>query len=302
MSGLQGCEAGIVGRTRSGREVVNPYQYHTVQLPYHGRSRTNQKDAVMNKSLRSWLAVCIAGTAFFAAAHAETLLVYGDDAYQPLISSQNGKPAGVLVDILRKVSERSGDTYELQLFPWKRAYELARNGSGAVVGISMTEERRALFDFSDSLYSDDIQIVVLTGREFPFKQLGDLQGKTMGGVLGASYGDTVDKAIAQGLFKMDRDIGQAGRLHKLLAQRMDGALIGNGQAGFDAVLDSDPVLASRRHQFSILKTPLTIDPLYLAAAKGMNKKAVIERFNKALHELHRSGALRRVTQEVNSKK
>jgi ABC-type amino acid transport substrate-binding protein len=83
---------------------------------------------------------------------------------------------------------------------------------------------------------------------------------------------------------------------------MDGALIGNGQAGFDAVLDSDAVLASKRHQFLILKTPLTRDPLYLAAAKGMNKKAVIERFNKALRELQKSGAIKRVTQDANTKK
>jgi polar amino acid transport system substrate-binding protein len=207
-----------------------------------------------------------------------------------------------LVDILRKVSERSGDTYELQLFPWKRAYEMVRTGSGAVVGVSMTEERRELFDFSEPIYSDDIQVIVLKGREFPFKQLSDLKGKTMGGVLGASYGDSVDKAIAQGLFKVDRDIGQTGRLHKLLAQRMDGALIGNGQAGFDAVLDSDAILASKRNQFTILKPPLTRDPLYLATAKSMNKKAVLDRFNKALRELQKNGAIKRVTLEVNHKK
>jgi ABC-type amino acid transport substrate-binding protein len=252
--------------------------------------------------LRTWLLLCVAFAFSAGAAHAETLVVYGDDNYLPVIHVQDGKPAGVLVEILRRVSERSGDSYDVQLFPWKRAYEQAKQGAGGLVGVSMTSERRELFDFSDPLYSDDIQIVVLKGQEFPFSKIDDLKGKTMGGVLGASYGDAVDKAILEGLFKVDRDIGQAGRLNKLLAKRMDGALIGNGQAGYEAVLQSDPLLNAQRGRFTVLKTPLTRDPLYLAVPKSLDKKAVIDRFNKALRELQKSGVLKRPGMEPTAKK
>ena len=258
--------------------------------------------SVLISRLRSFCIATLCGLGAALVAHSETLVVYGDDTYQPVISRLNGMPVGVLVDILRKVSERSGDTYDIQLFPWKRAYELASMGKGALIGISKTTERQEVFDFSDPIYSDDIQIVVLKGREFPFAQLGDLQGKTMGGVLGASYGEVVDKAIQEGLFKMDRDIGQSGRLNKLLAHRMDGALIGNGRAGFEAVLASDPLLMAQRHQFVVLKTPLTRDTLYLAAAKSMKNKAAIERFNKALRELQKNGILKRIASGTNNRK
>ncbi|APW42177.1 substrate-binding periplasmic protein [Rhodoferax saidenbachensis] len=235
--------------------------------------------------------------------HAETLVVYGDDNYLPVIHHDAaGKPAGVLVDILRKVSARSGDTYEIQLFPWKRAYELARRGGGAVVGVSLTAERSEIFDFSDPMYNDDIQIVVRRGHAFNFAQLGDLRGKTLGGVIGASYGDLVDNAIQDGLFKVDRDIGQAGRLRKLLAGRIDGAIIGNGLAGYEAILRSEPDLWTQRSQLVTLKTPLARDPLYLAVAKSMGQKDVIERFNKALRELHKSGRIPRLTQGAAAKK
>lgn len=234
---------------------------------------------------------------------AETLVVYGDDNYLPVIHlDAAGKPAGVLVDILRKVSARNGDTYDIQLFPWKRAYELARRGGGAVVGVSLTAERSDLFDFSDPIYNDDIQIIVRSGHVFPFETISDLRGKTLGGVIGASYGDLVDNAIQDGLFKVDRDVGQAGRLRKLLLGRIDGAIIGNGLAGFEAVLQSEPELLAQRNQLVILKTPLARDPLYLAVAKSMNQRDVIERFNKALRELQRSGALPKLPQGVSDKK
>ena len=231
--------------------------------------------------------LCLSGLS-----HAEVLVVFGDDNYPPVIYAKNGQATGVLADILRKVSARSGDTYDLQLFPWKRAYEQARLGNGAVVGISMTAERRAIFDFSEPLYNDDIQIVMLKEHPFPFSQLSDLKGKTLGGVLGASYGDVVDRAIHDGLFTVDHDIGQTGRLRKLLARRIDAALIGNGNAGYETVLQSDPELQAQRSRLIVVKPPLAHDPLYLAVAKRMNKSAVIKRFNTALRELQVAGEFR----------
>ena len=242
-----------------------------------------------NRPWFTWTKCCAAALLVWStvSVQAETLLVYGDDSYPPVIYSANGKPTGVLVDILRKVSARTGDTYEVRLFPWKRAYEHARAGRAAVVGVSKTTDRMAEFDFSDAIYFDDIQIVVKRGREFPYNQLTDLKGKTVGGVLGASYGNVVDAAIKDGLFKMDQDTGQKGRLHKVLLDRVDAAFIGNGAEGFDMVVRSDPELQARRSELVVLGTPLTRDPLHLAVAKSMNKKALIERFNIALREVQK---------------
>lgn len=251
----------------------------------------------------TWLQGCMVMLlALGGTAHAETLLVYGDDSYPPVIYSANGKPTGILVDMLRKVSARTGDTYEVRLFPWKRAYEHARAGHAAVVGVSKTTERLAQFDFSDAIYFDDIQIVVKKGREFPFTELSDLQGKTVGGVLGASYGDVVDAAIKDGLFKVDQDTGQKGRLHKVLLDRVDAAFIGNGTEGFDMVVRSDPELQARRAELVVLGTPLTRDPLHLAAAKSMGKKALIERFNIALREVQKAAAAKLPGKDFKAKK
>lgn len=223
---------------------------------------------------------------------AEQLVVFGDDAYRPVVYLQDGKPQGELTLILRRASEITGDTYELQLMPWKRAYELAARGEGGVIGVSLTQERARTFDYSQAMYDDDIQIVTLKGKTFNFSTLDDLKGKVIGGVNGASYGEAVDQAIAERKFAVERDVSQSGRLRKLLAGRLDAAFIGNGQAGFEAVLASDPELASRRKDFVILPRPLARDPLHLAFAKSMNRQEALARFDAALVKLRKAGVVR----------
>ena len=60
------------------------------------------------------------------------VLVYGDDAYAPVIYLQDGRPQGFLVDVLRRVEARNtnGITFDLELMPWSRAYLLASRGKG----------------------------------------------------------------------------------------------------------------------------------------------------------------------------
>lgn len=204
--------------------------------------------------LRKTIVLLVLGTAL-GASQAETLVVLGDHAYAPIIYTLNEKPAGLLPAIL---------------------------------------ERAKSFDFSKPIYDDDIHIVTLKTKTFPYAKLEDLKGKTIGGINGASYGDEVDKAIASGLFVVDRDVGQAGRLRKLLAGRLDAAFIGNGLAGFDAAVTSQEELSNNRAQFVVLPVPLARDPLYLAFPKSMNKRDALNRFDAALEKLRQSGELKKL--------
>ena len=231
---------------------------------------------------------CLFVLFFSLPTQAENLVIYGDDVYAPVIYADRGQPAGLLPAVLKRLERDTGDTYELRLVPWKRAYETALNGEGGLLGVSFTRERAEFFEFSKSIYDDDIQIVVLRDKRFPYKGLSDLKGKVLGGVQGASYGEEVDRAIANGLFKVDRDVGQIGRLRKLLAGRLDAALVGNGRAGFDFIIQSDDVLRKSRDQFVVLPQSLVRDPLHLAFPKRLEKSAALSRFDAALMRLQRS--------------
>lgn len=216
---------------------------------------------------------------------AETLKIFGDEDYAPVIYIKDGKPVGFLVDILRQSEALTGDKYVVELLPWKRAFELSRSGVGGLLGVSFTTERAEFFDFSMPVFDDDIHVVTLKSRVFSLTQLSDLQGKTLGGVTGASYGEEVDRAIANGLFTVERDIGVTSRMRKLMRERLDGALVGNGKPGFDAVMNSHPELVAQRASFVWLPTPIARDRLYLAFPKSMKRKPALERFDAALKKV-----------------
>jgi len=53
--------------------------------------------------------------------------------------------------------------------------------------------------------------------------------------------------------------------------------------------------AATERNFAILPTPLTRDPLHLAFAKSMNKRAALDRFDAALEKLRKSEELKKLT-------
>lgn len=241
--------------------------------------------------LQSTFGIFLAGivmTAMPSGALADKLVVYGDEAYAPVIYLDNGKPAGILPAIFSRLSKDTGDTYELILVPWRRALVESETNRGGITNISRNKSREIYYDFSLPIYDDDIQLVVLKGKEFRYRELIDLKGKTVGGAYGASYGDDVDRAIAVGVITVERDPGQLSRMRKLLSGRVDVAIVGNGVAGFETLIASAPDLLASRSQFVVLPQPLLRDSLHLAFSKTMNMKPALERFNKALVALKNS--------------
>lgn len=248
--------------------------------------------------LLRFVLACLAFACLSNTARADNVVVFGDNAYAPVSYLNGGKPAGIFPVIFDRLSRDTGDHYEFVLLPWKRALSESLRGSGGITNFSWTEERDKLYDFSQPIYFDDIQLVVLKGKEFAFAEPKDLKGKTAGGAAGASYGEEVDRAIADGSISVDRDDNQRFRMRKLLAGRIDVAIIGNGTAGFEQLLASDPELKAMRSRFVMLPHPLAHDPLYLAFAKAMHMKPTLERFNHALSALKRTAEYQQIINGV----
>lgn len=211
------------------------------------------------------------------------ITIVGDDNYPPVIYLRQGLVSGILPEILAAVAVETGDQYEVQLLPWKRALLMSeKNKNLGIIGISRNKEREQIYTFSDPIYFDDIYLVTLKNTTFPFHVIEDLKGKRLGGQYGANYGEEIDRLIAQQFFLVDRDSNQVLRMKKLLAARIDAAIIGNGMAGFEAVIASDPQLVSSQGNLKVLPQPLVHDPLHLAFLKDHENEAIVARFNKAL--------------------
>ncbi len=222
---------------------------------------------------------------------ASPLVILGDDSYKPIVYLENHKPEGLLVDSVKIVVDAMKMDVELKLLPWARAYHLAEDGSNGIIGISKTEERSKIFDFSDPIAYDDIVIVVKKGKEFPYSSVTDLTGKRIGIQNGASYGDAVDQAIRSQAIQATEVNFPAQRLEMLAAGRLDAVFIGNGITGVEIALKQISQLKNAKEEFTILPTPLVRDKLYLAFHKKMGKKAFIDAFNRTLADLANSGRI-----------
>lgn len=226
---------------------------------------------------------------------AADVTVFSGDESPPKMYQYEGQNRGILIDILHYVDQQlPHGKLHVELYPWARAYMQASAGSGGIVGLSWTQRRDDLFDYSEPVFVDEVVIVVRKGHTFPFKALADLRGKRVGMVRGASYGDAFDKAQDAGLFQVDGDSGAANRLNKLMMGRIDCALFNVGKAGFEEALRINKLFTPLRNDLVVLPVPLRKDPNFLAFPKSMQMKPWLNDFNQIIKKGYGRGDIQKI--------
>ena len=121
----------------------------------------------------------------FASAIAEAsdngkLVFLGNKNIAPVIYLDNGTPAGVAVDIVHALARHMSRPVEIQAMDWPQAQALvARGDADALIQINDTEERRKIYDFSDTLLESQFSIFVSADR-VGISGISSLQGLRVG--------------------------------------------------------------------------------------------------------------------------
>ncbi len=258
----------------------------------------------MNK-IRASAFVMLAGLALFLAtgrAEAETLHVLADyKAYPKNWRGLDGKPHGIMIDILAEVTKRTGISFDYTMVPWKTAFEKSRNGEGAIIGLSKTTEREKTWFYSSVMYEDPLVLVAWKDRPLAYSGLTSLQGKTIGVKLGASYGDDFDSAVKSGLFNVVQTHDRVGQLKMLARDRLDGVLVSPGAFALEPLFREDTELEQDRSNFLVVEPPMKLDPNYLGIPKVMEKSYLLEPINAALKEIREDGTFSKIV-DVNTDK
>lgn len=234
-----------------------------------------------------WLAKVLLALCVAAPAGAESLTLFADIGYPPLVylDKASSQPAGQLVEMLSQAQALTGDRYVIELMPWVRAYQMALRGQGGLLGASRTPEREELFDFSAALMSDDIHAVTRRADGLVIRGVGDLRGRRVGAVRGVSYGPALDRAAASGQLLLERDNCQRTQLRRLLLGQLDAALVGNGALGFELQWRGHRELEARRDELQWQPVPLVRSSLHVAFHKSMGRQAALGRLDAALARL-----------------
>ena len=142
----------------------------------------------------TWLKTLGAGLALSVAAStvsAETLRVVTDPSFVPfeMMDQETGEMVGFDMEIIAEVADRAGFDYKLNTMDFNGIIPALQTGNVdiAIAGITITEEREEIVDFSDPYYDSGLRILVREGSDMD--ELSDLEGKKVGTKIGSTSYD-----------------------------------------------------------------------------------------------------------------
>jgi len=207
--------------------------------------------------------------------------IASDSAFAPFeFQNEDNEYVGIDVDLLTRAAEMQGFNIEFNFIGFSGALQAldGNQADGMIAGMSITDERKASYDFSDSYFESGIQLAVKEGNE-DISSYEDLDGKTVGAKVGT---ESADFLIAN-----EDKYGYSIKYYDAADQLY--AAVSGGQ--IDAMMDDYPVIGYAIAQGQKLTTPIekeTGGQYGFAVKKGQNPE-LIEMFNEALKEMKRTG-------------
>lgn len=142
-----------------------------------------------------WLKTVGASLALTMAAStvsAETLRVVTDPSFVPfeMMDQETGEMIGFDMEIIREVADRAGFEIDLNTMDFNGIIPALQTGNVdiAIAGITITEEREEIVDFSDPYYDSGLRILVRKSED-SVTELDDLEGKKIGTKIGSTSYD-----------------------------------------------------------------------------------------------------------------
>jgi polar amino acid transport system substrate-binding protein len=206
------------------------------------------------------------------------VLVAADSA--PTAYMEDGRPTGILVDVVTEAFQRTGHPFEIQLMPWARC--LAEIRSGRVDGIfsvfKLPERNEFLTYTSVPVITQVEAFFVPADSDVRFDgDIGKLAGFRLGTIRGTSYGVKIDSALKTGVWSAVVETNNVDSLVAMLvSKRIDLAV------GYRLVI----LEAARKKGYldKIKEISPGIDEIasYLAFTKQRDYSEVIVDFDRAL--------------------
>jgi len=220
------------------------------------------------------------GNAWDAAA-GKTYSIGTDTTFAPFeFEDENGNHTGIDIQLLDAIAAEMGFTVEWQVLGFTASVTAleASQVDGVMAGMSITEERKLKYDFSDSYY--DAGIAVAVAADASYASLEDLRGKTVvakTGTTGAQYAEKIGPDYELNITYVE-----------------DSAImytyVTSGQA--EACFEDEPIIlyeiARGNVAGKVIATSEDSYPTAFAVLKGNNLE-LISAFNEGLSRLKDSG-------------
>ncbi|WP_417234420.1 amino acid ABC transporter substrate-binding protein/permease [Arthrobacter sp.] len=216
-----------------------------------------------------------------SAVEGKTFVIGTDTTFAPFeFRDTSGELTGIDMDILRAIAKDQGFKVEIRSLGFNAALQALTSDQvdGVIAGMSITDERKQVYDFSEPYFESGVQMAVAKDND-DIKGYEDLKGKTVTAKTGAE-GETFAKSIAKKYDFTVKSLDQSASMYELVKS-------GNAVA----VFDDYPVLAYGIAQNNGLKTVTDKVPggsYGFAVNKGKNAD-LLAAFNDGLAKIKANG-------------
>ncbi len=245
------------------------------------------------KRLFLWSAVVLMNCLMLQCLHAagpELKVLVASQVAPKMFLTEDGTPTGYVTQVTIAIVLRAGYKPVVDAVPWARAYKMAMEGEGVLAGLSKTTERTKVFSFTDAVLEDRVQVITLKKADLKISQFSDLRGKRVGIQRGSSYGEQFEAALPT--FHEDRDNSGDSRLNKLVAERIDAAVMSGGNPAIKYYSKLAGVDVSL---LTVQAPPLVVDLNYIGIAKTRPDQAeVMSRLNAAIAAMRVDGSIAKI--------
>lgn len=207
--------------------------------------------------------------------------IFATDATWPPLQfiDESGNLTGFEVELVPLIGEKVGKNFVVKNIPWDTIFAGLANGQydGIASGVTVTEERKNIIDFSPAILSQGQ--VVIVKSDSTIKSIDDLNGKKVGVQIGTT-GDFALEEYSVDIKRYD-DIGLA--IEDMLNGNLDAAVC-------DSMIASDFVLANDNYkgQLKVAGEPFTTEDIAIGVKKGNSE--LLELVNKGLQMMIEDGS------------
>ncbi|WP_342555986.1 amino acid ABC transporter substrate-binding protein/permease [Paenibacillus sp. FSL R7-0652] len=211
----------------------------------------------------------------------KTYVIGTDITFAPFeFEDINGDFVGIDMDILAAIAKDQNFKYEIKALGFNAAVQALESNQvdGVIAGMSITDERKAKFDFSDTYFESGVVMGVKANND-SVKSYEDLRGKKVAvktGTEGYRFAEANASKYGFTIVPFDESV-----------QMYDDVKTGNSAACFDDY----PVLRYGEKQNNGLKVvtePEEGAPYGFAVSKGKNEE-LLQKFNAGLANIKASG-------------
>ncbi|MGC3874423.1 transporter substrate-binding domain-containing protein [Halomonas sp. GXIMD04776] len=223
----------------------------------------------------------IVGLSLASSASAETLQAATDPSFVPfeMMDQESGEMVGFDMDILDEVAKRAGFEVDLRTMDFNGIIPAVQTGNVdlAIAGITITDEREEIVDFSDPYYDSGLRILVSANNE-EIEEVDDLEGMRIGTKIGSTSYDYLQKNLGDSA-EITPYPGSSDMYMALMGGSVDAVFYDAPNVGYFSQTKGEGRVK-------------TVGPLYEGQQYGIafaNGSQWVEPANKALAEMREDG-------------